>query len=208
MPRRRTTLGGKNPQRYKDRKNRLRELLPRVGFDFADKRCRAMLSGVDSALIKEHIRRFAGDINKTLVDEALAALFQQAIAAVEEDPARLSDMMPGEFWGAVKQGVPWASGDDLQGHLLFSLVAALVISHETYDAVRPYEIIGHQYGKLAEGVHKFSALLKQHHHDNAIVMSFYFDSSVGLSSEDEEEQEEQEEGAELAEGVEAMDIDT
>ncbi|RYO98476.1 hypothetical protein DL764_007072 [Monosporascus ibericus] len=185
MPRRRTTLGGKKPLRY-DSKN-----------------LRAMLSGADSALIQEKIRGFAGDLNKNLVDDALAVLFEQANAAVE-DPARLSDMMPGEFWGVIKQNVLWASGDSLGGHVVFSLATALVVAHETYDAARPYERFRHQYGKLAEGVHKFSALLKHHHQDNAIVMSFYLDSSVGLPSDDEEEQEE---AAELAEGVEVMDID-
>ncbi|RYP11762.1 hypothetical protein DL765_007604 [Monosporascus sp. GIB2] len=203
MPRRRRS------QRYDSKNPRLRELLPRVGFDFADKRSRAMLSGANSALVKEKIRGFAGDLDKDLVDEALAVLFERANAAVEEDPARLSNTIPGEFWGVIKQNIPWASGGDLDGHAVFSLAAALVVAlvvaHETYDAARPYERFRHQYGKLAEGVHRFSALLKQHHHDNILVMGFYLDSSVGLPSDDGEELEE--EKTELAEDVEPMDIE-
>ncbi|RYO79879.1 hypothetical protein DL766_000951 [Monosporascus sp. MC13-8B] len=200
MPRRR------RPQRHDGGNLRLRELLPRVGFDFADKANRAMLSGANSALVKEKIRGFAGDLGWNLVDEVLAVLFEQANAAVEGDPARLSDATPGEFWGVIKQNVPWASGADLGGHAVFSLAAALVVAHETYDAARPYERFRDQYGKLAEGVHRFSALLKQHHHDNVLVMSFYFDSSVGLPPDGEEELEE--EKIELAQEVEPMDIET
>ncbi|RYP56814.1 hypothetical protein DL771_011589 [Monosporascus sp. 5C6A] len=169
MPRRRTTLGGKKPLRYDSRSLRLRGLLPGVGFDYADKRCRERGGG--------------GGPGSTLRHDA------------------------GRVLGSHQAERLLASGDDLGGHVVFSLAAALVVAHETYDAARPYERFRHQYGKLAEGVHKFSALLKQHHHDNAIVTGFYLDSSVGLPSDDEEEQEEEEE-TELAEGVEAMDIDS
>ena len=149
-----------------------------------------MLSGVDSAKIKEHIRAFAGALNKTLVDEALAAVFEPAIAAMEEDPDKISDMMPGEFWGAIKQTLPWI-GQDISGHTLFSLVVALIIAHEKYDAASPYENFKHQYGKLAEAVHKFGGLLKQHHQDNLLIMSIYFDSSTSLPSDEEDEDDDE-----------------
>ncbi|KAI1767513.1 hypothetical protein GGR53DRAFT_482099 [Hypoxylon sp. FL1150] len=158
MPRRQRD--GKQPPRYKAKKLRLRWLIPRNGFDLADKRCRAMLSGVDSVAIKDHIRAFAGgDLNKTIVDSALAALFDRAVAALREDPEKIADAMPGEFWGAVQQTLPWTS-DALAGHTIFTLVVALVVAHEAYDAAFPYDRFKHQYGKLAEAVHQFSALLK------------------------------------------------
>lgn len=188
MPRRRKD--GKKPTRHGAKQQRLRELLPRIGFDFGDKKSRAMLSGVDSAKIKEHIRAFAGALNKTLVDEALAAVFEPAIAAMEEDPDKISEMMPGEFWGAIKQTLPWI-GQDISGHTLFSLVVALIIAHEKYDAASPYENFKHQYGKLAEAVHKFGGLLKQHHQGNLLIMSIYFDSSTSLPSDEEDEDDDE-----------------
>lgn len=154
MPRRRKA-DGKKPPRNQAKKLRLRELLPRVGFDFADKRCHAVLSGVYSVTIKEHIRSFAGDLNKLLVDQALTAIFEPAIAAIKAEPDSISDVMPGEFWEGIKQTLPWTSGA-LTGHAVFSLVVALVFSHEKYDAACPYERFKHQYGKLAEAVHEFS----------------------------------------------------
>lgn len=150
---------GKKAPRHKAKKDRLRELIPRIGFDLADKRCRATLSGVDSVTIKEQIRAFAGDLNKPIVDEALASIFEQAITAMEEDADKITEMMPGEYWGIIKQTLPWTS-DALAGHTIFTLVVALLISHEAYDAANPYDKFKHQYGKLASAVHNFSGLLK------------------------------------------------
>lgn len=118
-----------------------------------------MLSSVDSVTIKEHIRAFAGDLNKIIVDEALTTIFEQANASMEEDPDKISEMMPGEYWGIIKQTVPWA-GDELPSHTIFSLVVTLIVSHEKYNTASPYERFKHQYGKLASAVHKFSETLK------------------------------------------------
>ncbi len=144
-----------------------------------------MLSGVDSVIVKDHIRRFSGELSKIIVDHALASLFERGIADMEDDPSRISEMMPGEYWSAIKQTVPWASGEDLPGHVVFSLVATLLISHNKYDASKPYDKFKHQYGNLAEAVHTFSGILRQHHLHNIIIMNSYFDSSVTLDSDTE-----------------------
>ncbi|KAI2629510.1 hypothetical protein GGR54DRAFT_635693 [Hypoxylon sp. NC1633] len=178
-------------KRYANRKYRLRYLIPRIGFDLRDKKCRAMLSGIDSGIVKHHIRASAGNLTKMIVDEALAAIFTAAIATMEQDPDKIAEMIPGEYWGVIRDTIPWAT-DTLAGHTIFSLVATLVLSHEKYDAVSPYNKFKHQYGKLAEAVHKFSQLLKQHHQGNPLIMAFYFSSSISLPSDDEDDSENEE----------------
>ncbi|KAI1392336.1 uncharacterized protein F4822DRAFT_126056 [Hypoxylon trugodes] len=191
MPRRRQD--GKKPQRHQAKAKRLRELIPRVGFDLADKKCRAKLSGVDSAKVKEHIRAFTRDLNKSLVDQALTSIFEPAIAAMKQDPEKIADTTPGEYWGLVRREIPWIRDSDLTSHAIYELVVALIIAHEKYDEAYPYDRYKHQYGALARAVHEFAQLLKQHHESNFLIMGTYFNSAMSLPSDDEEEDEEEEE---------------
>ncbi|KAI1631010.1 hypothetical protein F4809DRAFT_654356 [Biscogniauxia mediterranea] len=200
MPRRRPTHGGIRLPGNKQKRIKLRTLMPRIGFDFVDKRCRAMLTGVGSSLIKEQIYNFFFEMNKATVDKALAMLLKKATKVMENDPEQIADMMPGEFWGAIKQTVPWAK--DLSGSIIFSLVAALLAAHETCLETYPYERYSIYYGRLATSTHNFSMLLQQHHMDNYLLMSIYYDTAMALGNEsDDESASESEEDEEAQAGT-------
>ncbi|KAI1497317.1 hypothetical protein F5X99DRAFT_423604 [Biscogniauxia marginata] len=181
MPRRRHAHGGYKFPGNKQKRIKLRKLLPRIGFDFQDRRCRGLLAGLESALIKERIRSFSAGLNKIIVDQALAVLFDKATEAMEHDPDHISDVMPGEFWSSIKQTVPWAQ--DLPGSTVFKLVVALLTAQETYLQAHPYEKFAHGYGRLATSTRTFSTLLQKHHMDNYLLMSIYYDTSVALGDE-------------------------
>ncbi|KAI1487188.1 hypothetical protein F5X96DRAFT_687357 [Biscogniauxia mediterranea] len=185
MPRRRPTHGGIRLPGNKQSRIKLRTLMPRIGFDFVDKRCRAMLAGVGSSLIKEQINNFFFELNKPTVDKALAMLLEKATKVMENEPDQIADMMPGEFWGAIKQTVPWAK--DISGTIIFKLVAALLAAHETCLETYPYEKYSTHYGRLATSTHNFSMLLQQHHMDNYLLMSFYYNTTVSLGNESDNE---------------------
>ncbi|KAI1772954.1 hypothetical protein F4818DRAFT_443839 [Hypoxylon cercidicola] len=187
---------GKKPPRYKEKKYRLRELLPRVGFDFTDKRCRKMLSSVDSVIIKEQIRARVGELNKAKVDEALAIIFEQAMKVLEEDIDKVTELMAEEFWSNVKQNIPWAT-EGLPNRTFLSLVITLIVAHEKYSSYAPHANFKHQYGKLATTAHDFAFLLKQvsqqHNQSNPFLTKFYLNSSMWGSSDGKDEDTEAEE---------------
>ncbi|KAI0597005.1 hypothetical protein F4775DRAFT_593740 [Biscogniauxia sp. FL1348] len=174
-------FGGARPPKDKQTRTTLRALMPRVGFDFVDKRSRAMLVGAGSSLIREQIYNHFPELNKTTVDEALAMLLRKATKVMKQDPARIAGMMPGEFWGTIKQTVPWAQ--DICGTVIFKLVAVLLAAHETYLETYPYERFSADYGRLATSTHEFSMLLQQHHMDNYLLMSIYYDTAMSLGNE-------------------------
>ncbi|KAI5926744.1 hypothetical protein F4810DRAFT_484497 [Camillea tinctor] len=161
MPRRRPTQGGSKTPGNRQNRMKLRQLIPKAGFDFADKRCRALLIGLESAVIKERIQNFSAGLNKTIVDQALAMLFEKATEVMENEPDQIADKLPGEFWGTIKQTIPWAQ--DISGSIIFKLVAALLAAHETCLENFPYEKFSIHYGRLATSAHQFSLLLQQHH---------------------------------------------
>ncbi|KAI0379375.1 hypothetical protein F5Y04DRAFT_290280 [Hypomontagnella monticulosa] len=184
----------KAKQRYAAKKQRLRDLMPRIGFDFRDKRCQAMLASVDSGLIRDHIRTFttAPKLSKALVDQALAVIFESATANMENNPEEIADTTPPEYWARIRETIPWAT-NKISGCALFSLVVALLSSHTLYDDVNPYEKEGHRYGRLANAVRNFSLTLWKYHNDNYLITVIYHLSEMGLDPEWDMEMEKDDE---------------
>ncbi|KAI1080462.1 hypothetical protein F5B20DRAFT_589259 [Whalleya microplaca] len=169
------------------RKNKFRDYVPRVGFILKDYKVRMLLDAVDTTLVKNKIKDFSDGLNKDVVDQALAYVFDGANQAMEEDPSAIAETTPALFWQPIKNAVHWTR--DFDAGIIFQLVVALLAAHEKYDEARPYEKFKNQYGRSAESCHKFSSLLKQHHSDNYLLMSLYFKTKVSLDSDDEADDE-------------------
>ncbi|KAH9995462.1 hypothetical protein F4779DRAFT_636610 [Xylariaceae sp. FL0662B] len=169
------------------RKTKFRDFLPRVGFTLRDCKARALLDVLDLALIKKKIKDFSDGLNKTVVDQALAYVFDEAIKIMEQDPSAIAETTPADFWEPIKNAVHWTR--DFEAIIIFQLIVALLVSHEKYDEIRPYKKFQNQYGRAGESCHKFSGLLKRHHYDNPLLMSIYYKTSIGLDSDLEADDE-------------------